>query len=74
MANDIGQPRVFISYSWTNQTHADWVYNLATKLRTEHGIDVIFDKWDLKPGHDLNYFMEQIVSDNTIDKSFDYLR
>mgnify|MGYP002155005664 CR=1 FL=1 len=34
----------------------------------ESGIDVIFDKWDLKEGHDANAFMEKIVTDPEIRK------
>ncbi|MCC5915616.1 MAG: TIR domain-containing protein [Balneolaceae bacterium] len=60
-------PKIFISYSWTNETHEEWVINLATELR-ENGIDVILDKWDLKEGHDANAFMEKMVSDPKINK------
>ncbi len=51
-------PKIFISYSWTNETHEEWVINLATELR-ENGVDVILDKWDLKEGHDANAFMKK---------------
>lgn len=60
-------PKLFISYSWTNPDHEQWVLNLATELR-ESGVDVILDKWDLKEGHDANVFMEQMVSDPDIKK------
>ena len=34
----------------------------------ESGVDVIFDKWDLKEGHDANAFMEKMVTDPEIEK------
>ncbi|MBI5606002.1 MAG: TIR domain-containing protein [Deltaproteobacteria bacterium] len=60
-------PKLFISYSWTNPDHESWVLNLATELR-ESGVDVILDKWDLREGHDANAFMEKMVSDQEIKK------
>jgi len=60
-------PRLFISYSWSNPDHEAWVLQLATELR-ETGVDVILDKWDLKEGHDANAFMEKMVSDPSIKK------
>lgn len=59
--------KTFISYSWTNPIHEQWVLNLATELR-ESGVDVILDKWDLKEGHDTLAFMEKMVSDPEIKK------
>ncbi|MGH2509030.1 MAG: toll/interleukin-1 receptor domain-containing protein [Ktedonobacteraceae bacterium] len=61
-------PKLFISYSWSNAQHEQWVVELATNIR-ESGIDVILDKWDLKEGHDAYAFMEQMVSDSAIEKS-----
>jgi len=60
-------PKVFISYSWSNPQHEKWVINLATELR-QAGVDVIFDKWDLKEGHDAIAFMEKMVTDPEIKK------
>jgi len=60
-------PKLFISYSWSNAPHEQWVVELATNLR-ESGIDVILDKWDLKEGHDAYAFMEKMVSDKNIEK------
>lgn len=62
-----GNPKLFISYSWTTPLHEQWVLNLATELR-ESGVDVILDKWDLKEGHDAHAFMEKMVSDPEIIK------
>ncbi len=60
-------PKVFISYSWSNPQHEEWVINLATQLRQD-GVDVILDKWDLKEGHDAIAFMERMVTDPEIKK------
>jgi hypothetical protein len=60
-------PKLFISYSWSNATHEQWVVELATELR-ESGVDVILDKWDLKEGHDSVAFMEKMVTDPEIKK------
>jgi len=60
-------PKLFISYSWSNPTHEQWVLFLATELR-ESGVDVILDKWDLKEGHDAIAFMEKMVNDPEIKK------
>ena len=59
--------RAFISYSWSSPTHQSWVMTLASRLR-EDGVDVILDKWDLKPGHDAHAFMESMITDQTIGK------
>lgn len=63
----MANPKLFISYSWTNLDHESWVLNLATELR-ESGVDVILDKWDLREGHDANAFMEKMVNDPEIKK------
>jgi len=60
-------PKAFISYSWTNPEHEQWVIDLATELR-QSGVDVILDKWDLKEGHDPIAFMEKMVTDPEIKK------
>jgi hypothetical protein len=60
-------PKLFISYSWSSPEHEQWVHNLTTEL-VEAGIDVIFDKWDLKEGHDAYAFMEKMVTDPEIQK------
>lgn len=65
MANE--NPKLFISYSWSTPEHGQWVLNLATEL-VENGIDVIFDKWHLKEGHDSIAFMEKMVTDSEIKK------
>ena len=57
-------PKIFISYSWTND---DFAVPLAERLR-EHGVDVVLDKWDLKEGQDKYVFMEQCVNNPEITK------
>lgn len=57
-------PRVFISYSWSSEAMA---IPLAERL-VSHGVDVVFDKWDLKEGQDKYSFMEQCVNDPSISK------
>ncbi|MBF0472830.1 MAG: toll/interleukin-1 receptor domain-containing protein [Nitrospirae bacterium] len=58
-------PKIFISYSWSSEEHEKWVRSLAERLRFD-GIDAILDKWDLKLGHDMIYFMRQIESPDII--------
>lgn len=60
-------PTVFLSYSWSNSNHQDWVINLAERLVSD-GIDVKIDKWDLKEGNDMFDFMESMVNSSDIDK------
>lgn len=60
-------PKLFISYSWSSPAHEQWVHNLATEL-VDAGVDVIYDKWDLKEGHDAFVFMEKMVTDPNIKK------
>lgn len=52
-------PKAFISYSWDNEDHKNWVARLAADLRG-HGIDCILDQWDARAGEDLPKFMEQM--------------
>ncbi|HEY1915724.1 MAG TPA: toll/interleukin-1 receptor domain-containing protein [Streptosporangiaceae bacterium] len=57
----------FISYSWTSEEHRQWVLELAVRLRG-HGINVLLDRWHLKPGQDKYTFMERMVTDPTVKK------
>ena len=57
-------PKVFISYSWAV---SDKVLELAERLMA-NGVNVVLDKWDLKPGHDKYAFMEQSVNDPSVNK------
>ena len=60
-------PKLFISYSQTDDRHSDWVVDLAERLLSD-GVEVILDRWDLKYGHEMYVFMEQMVTDPTVDK------
>ena len=53
-------PKVFISYSWDDEIHKDWVLILADKL-TAKGVYVFFDRYDLHAGKDLTHFMDSSV-------------
>uniref|UniRef100_UPI001319DA67 SEFIR domain-containing protein n=1 Tax=Cronobacter sakazakii TaxID=28141 RepID=UPI001319DA67 len=63
----MSNPKLFISYSWSNPDHESKVIQLAEEL-SESGIHVILDKWDLKEGHDSVAFMEKMVTDPDIKK------
>ena len=52
---------VFISYSWDDENHKNWVLELANKL-VEDGIDVLLDRYDLKAGKSLTHFIESSIS------------
>src|ERR1035438_6417900 len=53
-------PTVFISYSWDNETHKDWVRQLSTRLRSD-GVDTILDRDRAELGDRLPKFMELIA-------------
>ena len=54
----------FMSYSWENKAHEDWVRALATRLYTEGGVNVILDKWHLRMGMQDPVFMETAVTES----------
>lgn len=58
-------PKVFISYSHDSKSHENWVEKLATDLR-KHGVDAILDKFHLKIGEDLRFFMEDGLNKSKI--------
>ncbi|MFM9948395.1 MAG: toll/interleukin-1 receptor domain-containing protein [Saprospiraceae bacterium] len=55
-----GNPIVFISYSWDDEQHKEWVLTLANRL-CSNGINVILDRYYLKPGKNLPHFVEQSI-------------
>jgi|HubBroStandDraft_6_1064221.scaffolds.fasta_scaffold08611_4 hypothetical protein len=57
-------PLAFISYSWDSEVHKKWVLDLATKLQAEGGVQIILDRWDLRPGEDRTIFMEKSVTNS----------
>lgn len=61
------KPKVFVSYSWTNQEYQDRVTEFVDRLRSV-GVDTIYDKYDLEPGASTHAFMEQSVVDPSVTK------
>ncbi|ESU19937.1 SEFIR domain-containing protein [Flavobacterium cauense R2A-7] len=57
--------KVFISYSWGNKEHQEWVVNLGKRLMS-NTVLTILDKWSLKDGHDIHEFMESMVKSDDI--------
>ena len=53
-------PRVFVSYSHDSSEHKAWVQRLATDLRSG-GIEVVIDRWGIRPGEDAPNFMERSI-------------
>lgn len=60
------QPKVFISYSWTNPAYQEEVMAIADRLISEGGIDTVIDDYDLKEGQDVNVFMERLKHDESL--------
>lgn len=56
-------PKAFISYSWDNASHKEWVADLATKLRAD-GVETILDQWHTAPGDQFPAFMEKEIREN----------
>ncbi len=59
--SDKSAPSIFISYSWDDDAHKEWVRLLAERLVT-NGVSVALDQWDVQPGESLTTFMEVQVS------------
>jgi len=53
-------PTVFISYSWDDETHKDWILNLTKRL-FDKGINVLLDRMELRPGKNMIHFMESSI-------------
>lgn len=62
---NINNPKVFISYAWTNKEYSDKVLLFTHKL-IDCGIEVIFDRFENTPGKDLLSFMEKSVNDKSV--------
>lgn len=56
-------PKAFISYSWDDESHKEWVAKLATDLRND-GVETILDQWHTVPGDQLPAFMEREIREN----------
>ncbi|MDT2834326.1 toll/interleukin-1 receptor domain-containing protein [Vagococcus carniphilus] len=57
----IKNPKVFISYSWEDEQHLNWVKSLADRLLA-NGVDASIDQYDLVLGDRLPQFMEQQIT------------
>lgn len=53
-----GVPVVFISYSWDNEAHKQWVLNLSKDLREKFRIYTLLDRYN-RGGDDLLTFMQK---------------
>jgi TIR domain-containing protein len=53
-------PTAFVSYSWDDDDHKEWVKALATQLRRD-AVDVRLDQWHSVPGNQLPHFMESEI-------------
>lgn len=60
-------PKVFISYCWTSEEYKDKVLHIAERLMHD-AIDVVIDLWNLKPGQNINKFIEENASCKDIDR------
>jgi hypothetical protein len=59
----MSHPTAFISYSYDDDAHRQWVKDLATRLRGD-GVDVMLDQWHAVPGDQLPQFMEKAIREN----------
>jgi hypothetical protein len=57
-------PKAFVSYSWDDDAHKDWVKQLATRLRKD-GVEVTLDRWHAAPGDQIPLFMERAARENS---------
>lgn len=55
--------KVFISYSWDNEKHKEWVRQLADKL-ISNGINAIIDVYEVQIGDSFTHFMEKHIDDS----------
>ena len=58
-------PRVFISYSWDDIGHKEWVKQLATRMRAD-GIDVTLDLSHSAHNDELSALMERTVRERRL--------
>jgi tetratricopeptide (TPR) repeat protein len=62
---DSTPPKAFISYSWEDDAHKEWVRQLAIRLRKD-GVNVTLDRWHAAPGDQIPAFMERAVRENDL--------
>jgi hypothetical protein len=63
LSNTTQPPKCFISYSWDNDAHKDWVRKLADGLK-RRGVTVLLDQYDVHLGMDLAKYMESAVRES----------
>jgi hypothetical protein len=56
-------PKCFISYSWDNDEHKDWVRRLADELQ-RNGVETYLDQWDAHLGMDVTNYMETCIRES----------
>ena len=56
--------KVFISYSWDSEDHKEWVLKLANKISGLPGVHVTFDRYDLRAGKDMDYFIDKGIKES----------
>lgn len=56
-------PKCFISYSWDDDEHKDWVRCLATELQ-RNGVETRLDQWDTHLGMDVTNYMETCIRES----------
>lgn len=59
------KPTCFISYAWGAAEHQRWVTQLAKDLRNAE-IEILFDRWSVVPGANLDRYIEQIMEANFV--------
>lgn len=65
ISTDVPQYKsVFISYSWNNHEHEEWVRHFVNSIKS-HGVKTFFDK-DLPYGADIPSFMQRGIDDADI--------
>ena len=55
--------KAFISYSWDDEPHTDWVNRIAAILR-HNAINSLLDQFNVFPGSNLEKFMETGISES----------
>lgn len=55
--------KIFISYSWDNESHKSWVKGIADQLETNPNFHVVWDGYDLDASIDKNFYMEKGIYD-----------
>lgn len=54
-------PLIFISYTWDDEPHKEWVLKLANRFISD-GIETILDRHELRLGRNMPHFMERSIA------------